>query len=127
MLKSPGGCLARRSRCNAHAARLVLRSLLRSSVFPSISSARSSGTTARSSPTTSSSRSTPACTLLLRSALALAARLKREHQRLVCVSNFPKGTDLAGYDQAHLDEVPFALNDRPRQTLGWMKPCEKLK
>lgn len=40
---------------------------------------------------------------------------------------FPKGTDLAGYDQAHLDEVAFALNDRPRQTLGWMKPCEKLE
>ena len=29
--------------------------------------------------------------------------------------------------RVHLDEVPFALNDRPRQTLGWMKPCEKLK
>jgi len=40
---------------------------------------------------------------------------------------FPKGTDLAGYDQAQLDEVAFALNDRPRQTLDWMKPCERLE
>ncbi|MGO8765325.1 MAG: IS30 family transposase, partial [Limisphaerales bacterium] len=40
---------------------------------------------------------------------------------------FPKGTDLALYDQRHLDEVAFALNDRPRRTLGWMKPCEKLE
>jgi IS30 family transposase len=39
---------------------------------------------------------------------------------------FPKGTDLGAYDQAHLDKVAFSLNDRPRQTLGWMKPCEKL-
>jgi len=40
---------------------------------------------------------------------------------------FPKGTDLAVYDQADLDAVAFALNDRPRRTLSWMKPCEKLE
>jgi IS30 family transposase len=39
---------------------------------------------------------------------------------------FPKGTELAVHDQAHLDAVADELNGRPRQTLGWVKPCEAL-
>jgi len=39
---------------------------------------------------------------------------------------FPKGSDLSVYDQAQLDVVAAELNDRPRQTLGWMKPSEAL-
>jgi IS30 family transposase len=39
---------------------------------------------------------------------------------------FPKSTDLSIYSQADLDHVADELNDRPRQTLSWMKPCEKL-
>ncbi len=39
---------------------------------------------------------------------------------------FPKGSDLSVHDQAHLDAVAAELNDRPRQTLGWMKPSEAL-
>jgi transposase, IS30 family len=39
---------------------------------------------------------------------------------------FPKGTSLARYSQAELDTVAASLNDRPRQTLEWMKPSEKL-
>jgi IS30 family transposase len=39
---------------------------------------------------------------------------------------FPKGSDLAVHSQRHLDRVAHKLNDRPRQTLEWMKPSEKL-
>src|SRR6266702_6313953 len=39
---------------------------------------------------------------------------------------FPKGSDLSLYDADHLAAVARQLNGRPRQTLGWMKPCEVL-
>jgi len=39
---------------------------------------------------------------------------------------FPKHTDLSGFTQAELDAVAAELNGRPRQTLSWMKPSEKL-
>jgi transposase, IS30 family len=39
---------------------------------------------------------------------------------------FPKGIGLSDYNQDYLDAVAFELNGRPRQTLGWRKPSEKL-
>ena len=38
---------------------------------------------------------------------------------------FPKRTSVA-VSQAHLDAVAAELNGRPRKTLGWMTPAEKL-
>ena len=63
--------------------------------------------------------------LLLRPALPVAARHQREHQRLLR-QYFPKGTDLSVYPEDYLDAVAEELNDRPRKTLGFMKPSEKI-
>jgi len=39
---------------------------------------------------------------------------------------FPKGRSLAGVTQGELDRVADQLNDRPRQTLGWRSPAQRL-
>ena len=39
---------------------------------------------------------------------------------------FPKGADPSVYPEDHLDAVAEELNDRPRKTLGFMKPSEKI-
>ena len=37
----------------------------------------------------------------------------------------PKGTDLSAYDADDLARLAASLNNRPRQTLGYVKPAEK--
>lgn len=40
---------------------------------------------------------------------------------------FPKGTDLSGYSQSDLNKVALRLNQRPRKTLGFCTPADKLE
>src|ERR1700691_916631 len=40
---------------------------------------------------------------------------------------FPKRTDLSGYSQTELDEVAMRLNQRPRKTLGFQTPADRLQ
>ena len=39
---------------------------------------------------------------------------------------FPKGTDMSRLTQEDLDQAAYSLNTRPRQTLNWMTPSDKL-
>ena len=39
---------------------------------------------------------------------------------------FPKGTDLSVHDATILQAAADSLNGRPRETLNWKKPYEKL-
>lgn len=40
---------------------------------------------------------------------------------------FPRGTELSGYSQAYLNRIALRLNQRPRKTLGFETPADRLR
>jgi IS30 family transposase len=40
---------------------------------------------------------------------------------------FPRGTDLSRFSQAHMNKIALRLNQRPRKTLGFETPADKLR
>ena len=54
-------------------------------------------------------------------------RGSNENTNLLLRQYFPKGTDLSVYSQAQLDQVSLRLNQRPRKTLGFETPADKLQ
>ena len=40
---------------------------------------------------------------------------------------FPKGTNLSEYSQSALNKIALRLNQRPRKTLGFQAPADKLQ
>jgi len=54
-------------------------------------------------------------------------RRTNENTNLLLRQYFPRGTDLAPITQAQLDQVSLRLNQRPRKTLGFETPADKLQ
>jgi IS30 family transposase len=50
-----------------------------------------------------------------------------ENTNLLLRQYFPRGTDLSDYAQEQLDQVSLLLNQRPRKTLGFQTPADKLQ
>jgi IS30 family transposase len=50
-----------------------------------------------------------------------------ENTNLLLRQYFPLGTDLSDYSQEQLDQVSLLLNQRPRKTLGFQTPADKLQ
>jgi IS30 family transposase len=49
------------------------------------------------------------------------------NENLLLRQYFPRGTDLAPITQAQLGQVSLRLNQRPRKTLGFQTPADKLQ
>ena len=54
-------------------------------------------------------------------------RGSNENTNLLLRQYFPRGTDLAPITQEQLDQVELLLNQRPRKTLGFQTPADKLQ
>ena len=54
-------------------------------------------------------------------------RGSNENTNRLVRQNLPRGTVLARISQAHLDAIALRLNQRPRKTLGFESPADKLQ
>jgi hypothetical protein len=60
-------------------------------------------------------------------ALGHTVAVEAKGSNLLLRQYFPRGTDLSGYSQEQLDQVSLLLNQRPRKTLGFHTPADKLQ
>jgi IS30 family transposase len=56
----------------------------------------------------------------------VAARIEREPDGLLR-QYLPRKLDLAARSQVELDQIAAELNGRPRETLEWRMPAEKME
>jgi IS30 family transposase len=54
-------------------------------------------------------------------------RGSNENTNLLLRQYFPRGTDMSSISQEQLDQVELLLNQRPRKTLGFQIPADKLQ
>jgi len=52
---------------------------------------------------------------------------QREHQRPACDSTSREETDLSRFSQAYLNGIALRLNQRPRKTLAFETPANRLQ
>jgi IS30 family transposase len=96
-----------------------------SSRCPNSSNGRSPGTTARRWPSTRFSVDT-GVTVYFCDPRSPWQRATNENTNGLLRQYFPRRSDLRVHTQADLDAVATELNNRPRQTLGWLSPSEAL-
>jgi IS30 family transposase len=54
-------------------------------------------------------------------------RDSNENTNVLLRRYFPIGMDLSGYSQSYLNKTALRLNQRPRKTLGYETPADKLR
>ena len=69
-------------------------------------------------------------TALIRSIVSIShfgQRRSNENTNGLLRQYFPKGTDLSHFSQAYLNKIALRLNQRPRKTLGFETPADRLR
>ena len=54
-------------------------------------------------------------------------RGSNENTNGLLLQYFPRGTDLSRFSRAHLNRIALRLNQRPRKTLGFETPADRLR
>ncbi len=91
-----------------------------------ISGSHSLGIKAKRWPNTPSSLSTPESRFTSAIRSHRGSEVPTRTPTDCCARYFPRTTDMAALTQDQLDQAACSLKTRPRQTLDWMTPSQKL-